>query len=232
MNCSGYVAAMSRYSSKLNVSLGEGARVATEAAADSDEISDSAVLSPEQLANDVQRTQEKLVALKREQDVLERRKRELEDLARRQAEVEVGSGELTERLSRALVVMETQTTSARRRVEQLEHAAGTFRTHLQAIGQVDVKSCAPDTAAREITRALGLLDAARGDYDALRAKLLCEENDPESTTASAALSSPSGFAGGLSFADWLKAGVAFTLPVVLVALAILAVLCWRALAGH
>lgn len=211
----------SRYASKLNVSLAaDPARVgAAESGADE---AGEAALTPEQLASDVQRTQEKLAALKREQEMLERRKRELEDLSRRQAEVEQNTSDLTERLTRALVVLQQQSIEARRRAEQLEQAGSNLQRHLEGLQGIDVGSWSQSEAPREITRALGLLDGARTDYDSTRARLLCEKTDPETAPESAA-----GGAEERSFLGWLQAGFAFTLPLLVVCLLILAALIFR-----
>ncbi len=219
---------MATYPSKLQVSLTERMR----SDPDSPEIEHDETetgLTPEQLANDVQRTQEKLVALKREQESLERRKRELEELASRQAEVEQGRNELVEKLTRALVVLERQTVDSRRRVEQLEGAGMTLQEHLQRLEAINVKSWPQGEAPRELTRALGLLDAARNDYNGARARVLSEQTDPE-TGVAAQMAAAEAFAPGTShsFKYWLKSGFAFTLPLLVVGLFIFFILCWRA----
>lgn len=207
----------SRYASKLNVSLAadpsRGVDVPEETA-DSD-----AALTPEQLAGDVQRTQERLAALKREQEQLERRKRDLEELSRRQAEVETNTSDLTERLTRALVVLQQQSIESRRRAEQLEQAGGTLQRHLDGLQGIDIAGWSQSEAPREITRALGLLDAARSDYDATRARLLCDKTDPETAPEASAAS-----ADDRSFVASLQQGFAFTLPLLVVGLGILVAL--------
>jgi len=211
----------SRYASKLNVSLAadpsRGVEVSEEAAPA------EAGLTPEQLASDVQRTQEKLAALKREQEQLERRKRELEDLARRQSEVETNTSDLNERLTRALVVLQQQCLDARRRAEQLEQAGASLQRHLEGLQGIDVSAWSQADAPRELTRALGLLDAARADYDGVRARLLNDETDPETAPAAGA----AGAASERTFVGWLQAGFAFTLPLIVVCLLILAALVFK-----
>ncbi|MBS0657358.1 MAG: hypothetical protein JSR82_03820 [Verrucomicrobia bacterium] len=211
----------SRYASKLNVSLAadpaRGVEVSEEAAPS------DAALTPEQLASDVQRTQEKLAALKREQEHLERRKRELEDLARRQSEVETNTSDLTERLTRALVVLQQQCLDARRRAEQLEQAGGSLQRHLDGLQGIDVSAWSQSDAPRELTRALGLLDAARADYDGVRARLLNDETDPETSPTAAGARGES----ERTFVGWLQAGFAFTLPLLVVCLLILLALVFR-----
>jgi septal ring factor EnvC (AmiA/AmiB activator) len=207
---------MPRYYSKLqssaDVETGELLSAETEG-----------TLTPEQLADDVARTQEKLANLRREQDVLERQKRELEDLARRQGEFQNGREELIDKLTRGLAFLERQTSEGHRRVEQLEGATGNFRSHLSNLEAIVPTRWSQAEAGKELTRALGLLDIARNDYNQARGKLLGPEVD------GADASDDAGGLGGAEqpFIYWLKAGLAFTLPLLIVGLMIFCILCWR-----
>ena len=210
---------MPRYYSKLQSSL------ATQPDAETGElISAEGTLTPEQLADDVARTQEKLAHLRREQDVLEKQKRELEDLARRQDEFQNGREELVDKLTRGLAYLERQTADAHRRVEQLEGATGNFRTHLSSLDVIDPTRWSQAEAGKELTRALGLLDVARNDFNQARGKLLGPEADGSDAT-----DHPVDARRGAEqpFLYWLKAGFAFTLPLLLIGLMIFVILCWR-----
>lgn len=212
---------MPRYYSKLQSSLASPADASTgELLSEESEGS----LTPEQLADDVARTQEKLAHLRREQDMLERQKRDLEDLARRQEEFQTGREELLDKLTRGLAFLERQTSDAHRRVEQLEGATGNFRSHLSGLEAIEPTRWSQAEAGRELTRALGLLDVARNDYNQARVKMLGPEVDGgDATDASAA----SGRGAEHAFIYWLKAGFAFTLPLLIIGLMIFCILCWR-----
>ena len=67
--------------------------------------------SVEHLDNQVQKAQEQLLQLKRQQEQIEKQKRELEELSRRQDELEHGRAEMTDKLARALVVLERERTT-------------------------------------------------------------------------------------------------------------------------
>ena len=212
---------MPRYYSKLQSSLathpesGTGELLSEEA---------EGSLTPEQLADDVARTQEKLAHLRREQEMLERQKRDLEDLARRQQEFQVGREELLDKLTRGLAFLERQTADAHRRVEQLEGGTGNFRSHLSALEAIEPTRWSQAEAGKELTRALSLVDVARNDYNQARVKLLGPEADGSDAVDAAGAA---GGAGEQPFLYWLKAGFAFTLPLLVIALMIFCILCWR-----
>ncbi|OAI42124.1 hypothetical protein AYO41_01200 [Verrucomicrobia bacterium SCGC AG-212-E04] len=211
---------MPRYYSKLQSSVathpetGTGELLAEEV---------EGTLTPEQLADDVARTQEKLAHLRREQEMLEKQQRELEDLARRQGEFQNGREELVDKLTRGLAFLERQTADAHRRVEQLDGATGNFRAHLAALGGIEPTRWSQAEAGKELTRALGLLDVARNDFNQARVKLL----GPEADGSDAIDAAPAGRAGEQPFLYWLKAGFAFTLPLLVIGFLIFCILCWR-----
>jgi len=212
---------MPRYYSKLQSSL--ATHPETEPA-ELLSVEGEGTLTPEQLADDVARTQEKLANLRREQESLEKQKRELEDLARRQEEFQSGRGELVDKLTRGLAFLERQTTETHRRVEQLEGATGNFRSHLASLEGIDPTRWSQAEAGKELTRALGLLDVARNDFNQARGKLLGPEAEG-GEIAEAPGSAPR--TGEQPFIYWLKAGFAFTLPLLVIGLMIFFILYLR-----
>src|SRR6476619_937869 len=76
-------------------------------------------ITPEHLDSQVQKAQDQLLQLKRQQEQIEKQKRELEELSRRQEELEHGRGEMTDKLARALVVLEREAYNAHSRLEQI-----------------------------------------------------------------------------------------------------------------
>jgi len=81
----------------------------------------------------VQKAQEQLVQLKRQQEQIEKQKRELEELSKRQEQLNHGKTEMTEKFTRALVVLERETYEAQKRVEQLKGMHEAFSQHLNVI---------------------------------------------------------------------------------------------------
>src|ERR1700737_3354902 len=72
-------------------------------------------MSPEHLDSQVQKAQEQLLQLKRQQEQIEKQKRELEELSRKQEELERGRTEMTDKLTRSLVVLERGASDAQKR---------------------------------------------------------------------------------------------------------------------
>lgn len=187
----------------------------------------------ERIDSQVQKAQEQLLSLKRQQEQIERQKRELEELSRRQEELEQGRGEMVEKLTRALVVVERQSTEAAKRVEQLHSTGGSFASHLQALEGINPKSWASADLQRELNRALGMVDHARTEFNQQKSRLATEGADgaEAGTAGGESYDQMFGAETDHSFVYWLKAGVAFTLPLILIGLAGLCIFLWRSISG-
>ena len=186
----------------------------------------------ERLDSQVQKAQEQLLNLKRQQEQIERQKRELEELSRRQEELEQGRGEMVEKLTRALVVVERQSTEAAKRVEQLQSTGESFGSHLQALEGINPKSWAAGDLQRELSRALGMVDHARAEFNQQKSRLATEaaEGGEPGATGTQAYDQMFGSETDHTFLYWLKAGVAFTLPLI-ISLFALFIFCWL-IFGH
>src|SRR6267378_720589 len=128
------------------------------------ELSEEEALSPEHLDSQVQKAQEQLLQLKRQQEQIEKQKRELEELSRRQEELEHGRTEMTDKLTRSLVVLEREAYEVQRRLEQLRSARESFAQHLELIEAIDPSSWDPSALHKELSRALSTVDDARTEY--------------------------------------------------------------------
>src|SRR6202790_4782797 len=94
-------------------------------------------MSPELLNSQVQKGQEQLLQLKRQQEQIEKQKRELEELSRRQEELERGRTEITDKLTRSLVVLEREAYDTQRRLDQLRATRESFGQHPELIEPTD-----------------------------------------------------------------------------------------------
>ena len=195
----------------------------------------SAAAGAERLDSQVQKAQEQLLNLKRQQDQIERQKRELEELSRRQEELEHGRAEMVEKLTRALVVVERQANEAQKRVEQLRATTDAFTSHLQALESISPKSWAQADLQRELNRALGMVDHARTEYSQMRSRFAADaaEGVAGESGVNVADGSYDEMFGATdhTFMYWLKAGLAFTLPLLLLGLIAVFIFCWRTFAG-
>src|SRR5438034_8521095 len=125
------------------------------------ELSEDEALSPEHLDSQVQKAQEQLLQLKRQQEQIEKQKRELEELSRRQEELDRGRAEMTDKLSRSLVILEREGYDSQKKLEQIRATRESFSQHLKLIEAIDPKSWNPADLHKELSRALSAIDDAR-----------------------------------------------------------------------
>src|ERR1041385_3831972 len=107
------------------------------------ELNDDEAVSAEHLDSQVQKAQEQLLQLKRQQEQIEKQKRELEELSRKQEELERGRVDMTDKLTRSLVVLEREAYDAQKRLEQLRAMRESFGQHLELLEAIDPKSWNP-----------------------------------------------------------------------------------------
>ena len=163
--------------------------------------------------------------LKRQQEHIEKQKRELEELSRRQEQFQKGKVEMVEQFTRALVILERQIYDSQKRVEQLRSINESFIQHLSIIEGINPKSWENSDINKELNRALSAIDDARTEYNRSRAVISAETNEdvlPASSAAAAAAYD----APAQDFTYWLKSGLAFTLPLLVVGLGIIITLCF------
>src|ERR1051325_10392609 len=175
------------------------------------ELNEEEAVSAEHLDSQVQKAQEQLLQLKRQSEQIEKQKRELEELSRRQEELERGRGEMTDKLSRSLVILEREGYESQKKLEQIRATHESFTQHLQLLEAIDPKSWNPAELPKELSRALSTVDDARAEFSQQRSRLEASGNSetgeidlPEVTAGTAGLS-------GKSFAQWVQIGLAVSL---------------------
>ncbi len=118
------------------------------------ELSEEEAMSPEHLDSQVQKAQEQLLQLKRQSEQIEKQKRELEELSRRQEELERGRAEMTDKLSRSLVILEREGYDSQKKLEQIRATHESFTQHLQLLEAIEPKTWNPAELPKELSRAL------------------------------------------------------------------------------
>ena len=183
--------------------------------------------SVEHLDNQVQKAQEQLLQLKRQQEQIEKQKRELEELSRRQDELEHGRAEMTDKLTRALVVLEREAYNAQSRLEQIRVARESFAQHLELIESIDPRNWNPSDLHKELSRALSTVDDARTEYNEHRSRLQAAGADSEASLPDTA---PGVYenSAGRSFSEWLQIGLALSLPLIFFGAVAVALFVWIA----
>src|SRR5205814_9673100 len=128
------------------------------------ELSDDEAVTPELLDSQVQKAQEQLLALTRQQEQIEKQKRELEELSRRQEELDHGRADMTDKLTRSLVILEREAYETQNKLEQLRATRESFGQHLEILEGIDPKGWNPSDLHRELSRALSTVDDARAEF--------------------------------------------------------------------
>jgi DNA repair exonuclease SbcCD ATPase subunit len=171
-------------------------------------------MSTEALDDQVQKAQEALLQLKRQQEQIERQKRELEELSRRQEQLNHGKAEMIEKFTRAMVVLEREAYEAKKRVELLESIRENFAQHLDVLEAISPKAWEGLDINRELTKALSAVDDARAEYANQLPKISPESEGDAADPVASSMGYPLDYSpeGPKDFMYWLKAGFAFTLP--------------------
>ena len=180
------------------------------------ELNEDDSVSTEHLDSQVQKAQEQLLQLKRQQEQIEKQKRELEELSRRQEELEHGRAEMTDKLTRSLVVLEREAYDAQKKMEQLRATRESFSQHLELLESIDPRTWNPSELSKELSRALSTVDDARTEYSQQRSRLQATADENQSVPlpeTSSGYETNSG--ANQSFAQWLQIGLAFTLPLII-----------------
>jgi len=177
----------------------------------------------------VDKSQE-LDRLRVRQEELEKERRMLEEMRQKQEAFDRDRRELKERLGAGLVRMEKDQLQAERLVELLGETRRLFHLRQEEVLALNEEQWQDEDLLNELSKALGLLEQVRSDYNKAMAKI--DAIQPQSSPAAAPLAkglsfeNPSGMAGEKpqDFRYWLRAGLAFTLP--LMALLIVLAVSW------
>jgi predicted RNase H-like nuclease (RuvC/YqgF family) len=192
------------------------------------ELSDEEAMSPEHLDSQVQKAQEQLLQLRRQADQIEKQKRELEELSRRQEELERGRAEMTDKLSRSLVILEREGYDSQKKLEQIRATHESFTQHLQLLEAIEPKSWNSAELPKELSRALSTVDDARTEFSQQRSRLDAGSGESTEIDLPDVASGSMGLGGGRSFLQWMQIGFAVTLPLIIFGIVALLVFFWMA----
>ena len=193
------------------------------------ELSEEEAVTPELLDSQVQKAQEQLIALRRQQEQIEKQKRELEELSRRQEELDRGRAEMTDKLTRSLVVLERETYETQKKLEQLRNTRESFAQHLQMLEAIDPKAWNPADLHKELSRALSTVDDARAEFSQQRSRLQAlATQDAENVSLPEAAPDVNTRSGERPFSQWILIGFAVSLPLIVVTVLALLISFWMA----
>ena len=194
------------------------------------ELSEDEANSTEHLDSQVQKAQEQLFLLKKQQEQIEKQKRELEELSRRQEELERGRTEMTDKLTRSLVILEREAYDSQKKLEQIRATRESFDQHLALLEAIDPKSWNPADLHKELSRALSTVDDARAEFSQQRSRLTATAADESGEVALPDAAPDVSLGSSNSFLQWMQIGLALTLPLIVFGFVALMVFLW--LAAH
>lgn len=165
------------------------------------------------------RAMQELEALRKRQEQLELEKRELEEFKRKSEEFERGKRDMVAGIKRSLTAIERDEMNAQRMLELLESTRNRFKTLLTDLEGIDEQSWNESNIRVELSRALGVIEDARVEYNKSMAKIeavKAERSDrPEAAMAPVVFEDAASFGGAEKpFGYWLKAGTGFLLPLI------------------
>lgn len=116
---------------------------------------------------------DQLTALRRQQEELEQQKADLEELRRKQDEYTRGKAEMIENIARALVALEHEQLRSERSAEQCEQTTVALKDYLDQLHAIHDDNWSSVTIRTELSRALGVIENSRLEFNRARTKLDC-----------------------------------------------------------
>ncbi len=171
----------------------------------------------------VQQAEEVLLDLERRREQIERQKRQLEEIRRKQYEFEEGQRQTLEKIKRGLVLLDQQEFELKREYEEVGLIRDSFANHLRLLEAIRPQVWDPMNLEDELTRALAVIDQAKGAYHQAQVRLEAVHRQGlhggSSEAAQAAAEGLDGDAGtqGVPFGFWPKVGTgfAYSLPLLI-----------------
>ncbi len=167
------------------------------------------------------RAMQELELLRKRQEQLELEKRELEEFKRKSEEFERGKRDVIANIKRNLTSIERDQLDTQRMQELLEATRVRFKTLLGNLEDIKEQSWSEENIREELTRALGMIEDARMEYNRSVSKIetmKAERGGGNAVSAPAPVlfdDQGSSFETDKSFSQWLKIGAAFSLPLII-----------------
>ena len=175
--------------------------------------------SREELETRVGETHQKLAELKRAQEALERERAALEEARRRRTELHQGHEEMLQHLTRGVGLLEEAEAKARREAEHMARTLEGFRDALAKVQSIREESWTEDNWSAELTRALTILENARMEWNSARLRWPLLDGAASGEPVTSRDNPPPAPPGleSLGFLQLVRIGLAFTLPVTILA---------------
>jgi len=169
----------------------------------------------EQVDSRLTDAREQLLALRRQQEELERQKNELEELRRKQDEYSRGRAEMIDQLTRGLVTLEREQLLAQRQAEVCGQTRAAFSDYLEQLQAINDAGWTSESLRPELTRALGVIDNARLEFNRARTKLDCLDPAAQQTAPVADAPVASAMVPSAELLRYVWLGAAASAPLIL-----------------
>jgi hypothetical protein len=163
--------------------------------------------------------------LRAKQERLEKERNDLQELARKQESYEESKADVMARLAESLVHLERDEAQANRFAELLSVMRHRFKDTLDELRGINESAWAKEAFATELNKALVLVEEARSVYRKGMAKIDAENwSQIKAGAVQPAVLARGEIPGGVPrrFGFWMKAGLAFTIPLIVLVLLVFA----------
>jgi len=175
----------------------------------------------EELTTQVADAVKEIEELRMRQEQLERERNDLQDLARRQDSYEEAKSEILDLLARSVLHLERDEQQANRYAELMSVMRERFKDTLEELRGINEAGWSKDAFQTELNKALVLVEEARSIYRKGMAKIDAENwHQVQEGEAQPTVLARSEGLGGMPrrFGFWLRAGLAFSIPMIVIAL--------------
>lgn len=178
----------------------------------------------DEVESQVAASAQELDRLRMRQEELERERRELEALRKKQEDYERGRKEILNRLQQSLISMEKEQLKSERMVELLQETRRSFKSMVAEIEGIREDRWSDDSVADELGQALVVVEECRMQYNKALARIdtVTAESGPGERTGPWLPAGDGSDPVWPGFRYWLKAGLALSLPLLVVILALAA----------
>jgi DNA repair exonuclease SbcCD ATPase subunit len=177
----------------------------------------------EDVEDQVAHASEELERLKQRQSDLEREKKTLEELRNKQDQYESGRREMIERLNQSLITLEKDEIRTEQLRDLLADTRQRFKSMLDDIEGIRTDDWEDERISEELAKALAIISDSRIEYNKALAKVQAAMGDDSRATQTKPVVFEESYARypvEHGFGYWLKAGIAFTLPLLVIAVII------------
>lgn len=172
-----------------------------------------------------------LEQLRRRQSDLERERQLLESLTRKQDDYERGKAEVLDRLNQSVIALEKQEARAVRQVEVFSSTRQRFLALLKELEGIDDSAWTEQNLREELSRAVAVIESARQEYTKGMATVDATSGEPIGVPELMPSGSVLNPEKADNFVFWLKAGMAFMIPLGVLIIIVGLVAAWIA-RGH